>query len=463
MHSKTSGFEQKETKRQKFSGSSSLPSLLSVKWIWGPSSAPAKPLRDLCAISFRLCIPCLAWLVAFAASRLVSAEPTADSIMEPPIKMSLTATGELWQNVAGGAQTGAWWNTLLDFGIECDLARFGGPADSLLFVQAHAVKNRDAAGCFADATGALNPVSSTMANDHVRVFNLYYRQSWRGDAFALKLGQLAVDDDFMGSDFAGLFANSAFGAMPSQVGTTLASECGYTSAFPIYAVASPGIWLRLRPSESFSWQTGVYYGGPGPDTKDNYGFSWNGISHSDALVFSEIAWSYSAVGHDATLRLGSSYHSGHFENHGAIQAGRAETTARGLYSFYAIHDLVLATDAAGQPKLGLFGRAGLSPQHDRSVVTAYADAGFNWFAPFPGRADDIAGAAVSWTRFGRAFRSIGGTAATETTVELTYKAQFTRRFAVQADAQFLFNPAPNATSGRRETATVLGLRTQFSF
>ena len=25
----------------------------------------------------------------------------------------------------------------------------------------------------------------------------------------------------------------------------------------------------------------------------------------------------------------------------------------------------------------------------------YADAGFNWFAPFPGRADDIAGLAVS--------------------------------------------------------------------
>lgn len=372
-------------------------------------------------------------------------------------------TGEFWSNVDGGVRTENWWNTLLDLGVAFDLAKFGGPASGRVFAQVHWVKNRDTDTCFAHYTGALNPVSGTMAGDQVRVFNLYYHQTWRDGTCALKLGQLALDDDFMGSDYAALFANSALGAMPSQVGTSLSSECGYTSAFPIYAVAAPGVWLQLRPRESFSWQTGVYYGGPGPDTKDNHGFDWDRSSHSGVLVFSEIAWSYPAVGRNATLRIGGSYHSGHFENYDAIQTGRTATVSRGLASFYAVHDLMLATDTAGRPKLAVFGRAGLSPQRDRSIVTAYADAGLNWFAPLAGRPDDIAGAAVSCTKFARAFRSVSSTAATETTVELTYKAQLTPRLAMQADAQFLFHPLGNSASGSGGTTTVLGLRAKVAF
>ena len=37
------------------------------------------------------------------------------------------------------------------------------------------------------------------------------------------------------------------------------------------------------------------------------------------------------------------------------------------------------------------------------------------------------------------------------------------RGALQADAQWLFEPARDADSGRRETATVVGLRTEFAF
>ena len=63
----------------------------------------------------------LKWLAAFAASSLVVVGLTADSIRELPIKISLTAAGERWQNVAGGAQTGAGWNMLLDRGARAIL------------------------------------------------------------------------------------------------------------------------------------------------------------------------------------------------------------------------------------------------------------------------------------------------------------------------------------------------------
>jgi carbohydrate-selective porin OprB len=164
-----------------------------------------------------------------------------------------------------------------------------------------------------------------------------------------------------------------------------------------------------------------------------------------------------------TLRLGGSYHSGLFEDFGAISRGDAERIVRGLYSFYAIHDLVLVTAPTGQPKLAVFGRIGLSPQQDRSVVAAYADAGFNWFAPLLGRPDDIVGVGVSSLKYGHDFRVADRVAATETAVECTYKAQVTYWLALQVDGQFLFNPATGLASGRRETAVVLGLRTQVSF
>jgi carbohydrate-selective porin OprB len=99
----------------------------------------------------------------------------------------------------------------------------------------------------------------------------------------------------------------------------------------------------------------------------------------------------------------------------------AETTG----NFYAVHDLVLATDPAGRP-------------------------------------DDIVGAAISCTRFGQAFRSATGKADSETVVALTYRAQFTPRLSVQADAQFTGRPTTGGRPGQGGAA-VLGLRTAIAW
>ncbi len=104
----------------------------------------------------------------------------------------------------------------------------------------------------------------------------------------------------------------------------------------------------------------------------------------------------------------------------------------------------------------------MSPQQDRSVVHRYA-AGLNWFAPVPGRADDIAGLAVSYPGYGAAYRRLDPAyAAAETALELTYRAQLTARLAVQGIVQRHFNPLP-AANGSRHATTVLALRTELAF
>lgn len=405
---------------------------------------------------------CLASAVGFSApsDEPPVAEPAAPAIIQP----SLTITGEYWRNLDGGQRTGALWNVLADLTLEVDLARLGGPADSALVAQILGNKNQHDDRSFADYTGATNPVSGIHAGDAWRVFNLHYRQSWADGAYTLKLGQLAIDDDFMGSEYSGFFANSSFGAMPSQVATPLAARHEDSGAYPIYAVAAPGLLVQSRLSDAWSWQTGLYYGGPGIDEKDNHGFDW--ADGAGLVAFTEASWSGKLAGKPTTVRLGGAYHSGHFDDLESLADGDDEATARGSYSFYVVHDLTLASRAEDKPLLGAFWRAGLSPQSDRAVVSSYADAGLNWFGPIPGREADVAGVAVACTHFGRDFRRASGgeaPAGTETTLELTYRAQLTSWWAVQADAQWLFDPARNTDSSARETATVVGLRTELAF
>jgi porin len=412
----------------------------------------------------RLAIWLALWLAASAGTAAQADEAPVADAAAPIVQPSLTITGEYWRTVDGGLRTGGLWNVLADLTLEVDLARLGGPADSALVAQVLGNKNQHEEVSVADYTGAANPVSGIHAGDAWRVFNLHYRQSWADGAHTLKLGQLAIDDEFMGSEYSGLFANSAFGAMPSQVATPLAGRYGGSGAFPIYAVASPGLLVQTTLNDAWSWQTGLYYGGPGLDEKDNHGFEWT--DGAGLVVFTEAAWTGKLASLPNTVRLGGAYHSARFDDFESLAAGRDDATVRGLYSFYVVHDITLASRAEDKPLLGAFWRAGVSPQSDRAVVSTYADAGLNWFGPIPGRDDDIAGLAVACTHFGREFRRASGDeapAGTETALELTYRAQLTPWWALQADAQWLFEPARDADSGRRETATVVGLRTEFAF
>lgn len=416
------------------------------------------------------CRYCAFGAACFAAS-FSSAAPAVDPVpastslnAEPAIAPFATVTAEAWRN-RGGLHSSGWWNSLVDAGAEAALHRFGGPADSSLSIQFHWACSERRNEAFSDDTGAFNPVSGIMAADHFRVFNLYYRQSWASGRYAVKAGQIALDDDFMVSDGAAEFLNSAFGAMPSQVGLSLCERCEHGGAFPIYGVAAPGMWFQMKPTETFSWQAGLYYGAPGSDSADNFGFDWRHAPHTGPLVLLEGSWSYSVLGRAGTLRVGVCDHGGDFDNFDRQLAGEPDGESRGVASAYVLTDLVLSTNAAGEPRFNAFGRFGVSPQHDRSIVVAYGDAGVIWHAPWAGRAHDIAGVAISATHFGGTFRAAApeeDRAATETTWEVTYRAQVTEHVSLQADVQWLHHPVRDET-GRRNDATVLGLRARYTF
>jgi hypothetical protein len=127
----------------------------------------------------------LALLVGAARRHLLCAQPDANpsltggwagrgQLAEHGVVPFAEWTTEAWGNVAGGRNTGAWWNSLLDFGVALDTPRLGWWEGGRFMVQAHWVQNLRNDICFDEYTGAFNPVSGVMAGDHLRVFNLYY-------------------------------------------------------------------------------------------------------------------------------------------------------------------------------------------------------------------------------------------------------------------------------------------------
>jgi porin len=405
----------------------------------------------------------LAIAALVAAHALWAQAGEANGAPAPVIQPSLTITGESWHNTHGGLTTGSRWNSLADLSLEIDLARLGAPNGSSITAQLLWVENQHTEADFADLTGAANPVSGIHAADAWRLFNFFYRQSWSDSRFAIKLGQLAIDDDFMGSDYAGLFAHSALGAMPSQVATAHGAATGGGGAYPIYAVAAPGVHFSASISESLSLQLGLYHGGPGADERANHGLDWDDGTGQGVVLFCEGAYQFTLAGKASTLRAGGAFHSGRFDNFRALATDADAPEVRGLHSVYLVQDIVLAARDTEHPALGAFWRVGLSPQQDRSAVHRYADAGFNWFGPIPVRPDDTLGLAISYTEYGGDYRRLNpALAAAETALELTYRAQVTDHLALQGIVQRHFNPLA-ADDGARHSATVLGLRAEVAF
>ncbi len=369
-------------------------------------------------------------------------------------------TTEGWGNVNGGLKRGAKWNGLLNTGFEFDPEPLTGWTGGLFHVEGFWNQSNNTGNRFASYAGSTNAVSNLFAADNVRVFTLWARQQMLEGRVVVTGGQMAADDDFMGSEYSALFLNSAFGSMPSQTGTPLAPRMGGNPAFPIYAVAAPGAMVRVEPVTNVYVQGAIYAGNSGPDVSGNHGFDWKTGGGSGEAFFWETGYKHAHVWDlPGTVKVGGTYHTGTFAD---FSTG---TEARSLYSFYSVVDQALVATKEGDPVLGAFWRGGVSPRRNRSQVQDYTDAGLNWFGPIPGREKDVAGIGVSYTGFSRAYtRSTGGAAAAgETALEVTYRAQVTPWFAVQPDVQFLFNPQVNRVSGTRETATVVGLRGEVRF
>lgn len=354
---------------------------------------------------------------------------------------SLSWTGETWNNVSNGNNIHSIFDSLFTLGLEQDLSKIAGKDEGLgrigITAFYYAQTNKGELEGFDSSQGSF---SNIVAGDMLRVFEIYYANEFETKIgnIGFRIGQLAADEDFMGMDYSDVFLNSSFGAMPNIAPGQLFSQ---------YNVATLGLVVYYTQG-NFDATFGVYNGNVGEDISSNNGFDYSNTFDTVAFWY-QFGYNYKVGGLDGRVMFGGNYHSD------PSKANFDQIDTRNFYSFYVGIQQALINNADGEAAFGVYARFGFVPDSAASDNNFYADFGFNWFAPIPGRDDDVFAVGYSVIENERDARA--DYAHYEGALEITYRCQLTPAIAIQPDLQIFTNTA------NESAVYVAGARVEVNF
>ncbi|GLK81116.1 carbohydrate porin [Methylopila turkensis] len=385
-------------------------------------------------------------------------------------------TGDATRNVSGGLSRGGGFTGLFQFALDFDLEKIAGWEGAEIHAGAYVITGH---GLSTYRIGNLLAVSGAEADNLTRLAEVYFKQTLLDGRFVFKIGQLAADGDFVTSDTAGLFVNSAFG-WPGLNGVDL------PGGGPAYPVPTPGVHVAYAVNDQLSFQAGLYSGDPlDDDGKNNGGVTFT--VDRGVFVIAEAAYATDAVGGlPGVYKVGGWYNSNDFDDLRFARNGLsladpgADDPKRrdGSYALYGVIDQTVWKAGEGEQALSVFARAVIAPQSNRNLIDYYFDAGFNLKAPFAGRDNDVFGVAVAYAHISDRARkldrdairlgSAGPVRSSELAIEASYQAEVAPWLKAQPFAQYIVRPGggdphPDHPNRRIRNATVLGLRTTVDF
>ena len=284
--------------------------------------------------------------------------------------------------------------------------------------------------------GDFNVIDNNAALDTVRLYRMYLNATF--PTLELHIGKLAVDDEFMLSDFSDLFINSAFGILPTVSGNV---------PIPNYPLTAPGVFVRKTFAGKNHLQFGAYDGNTQDERSNKHGLN-NAIRDNEGLAyFGELA----LIENSYSLKLGGFVHTGEFQNY------KSSTTEDINTSLYFGLDYVPAF-FTGSEAIGMFVRGGYSPDESINIVNFYMDAGMVFLSPFEKRTDDEIGIAISYTDFSSDYvlaeRRNGSIQKDyELVLELTWNILISEKIHLIPDFQYIHSPANS-----NRDASVVGMR-----
>ena len=403
------------------------------------------------------------------------------------VTFGLTETSEYLYNARGGLNTGGTYDGLTTATVQVDTKKAFGLPGGLFNVSALNIHGQNLS---ADNLGTLNTASGIEAQDTTRLWELWYQQSFLNNKMDVKVGQQSIDQEFIGSQSAGLFVNTMFGwpALPSY---------DMPSGGPAYPLADLGVRVRGQITPSLTALAGVFDGDPLGNNPNNIsGTNFN--LHNGALYIGELQYSINqpadgemvGTGSKAlpgTYKLGiwynnESFADQHLDNTGLSLANPASTGIasqhHGNYSIYAVADQMIWRPDPDEPRsIGVFARVMGAPG-DRNLVSLAANVGIVMKAPFAGRDNDSVGLAATFIKVGNGIHDLDqdtlaasggpyGVRTSETTLEATYQYQVNPWWQVQGDAQYTFNAGagqnPSDPTQPLRNTFVVGVRTNITF
>jgi porin len=410
------------------------------------------------------------------------------------LSFGLSETSEVLGNVTGGVRTGFAYDGLTQMVLQLDTERAFGWRGGTFNVSGLQIHGRNLS---ADNLLTLQTASGIEANPATRLWELWYQQRLGDeDRLDLRVGQMSLDQEFIVSQEALLFVNTAFG-------WPLVPSLDLPGGGPAYPLSALGVRLRARPTDALTALLAVTNGNPAPNTiGDPQVANPSGTSfplNGGVLVIGELQWSRPALGAmvapgqgevlPGAYKIGFWYNSEsfddlQFDNEGVSLASPLSNgmpaTHSGNYSLYGVVDQVVWRAPEDEGKtVNFFARAMGMTLGDRNQVVFSLNAGLTFHGPLPGRGDDVFGIGMGYGRvsgaaaaFDRAQAFYTGAfvpARTgETYLELTYQYQLIPSVKLQPDFQFVFNPGggianPNQPTQPVANEAVLGMRVIVTF
>ena len=390
------------------------------------------------------------------------------------VSLGLTEISEAFGTVAGGIRRAADYEGVTQVGLGVDTEKAFGLTGGTFNVTAYQFHGRGLSPNLAALTQVSGAEQGTRG---AKLFEMWYEQVLLDKKFAIRAGQMSADQEFITTEYGGLFLNAGYG-FPTLPADDL------PSGGPSYPLGTPGIRVKFVPTDALAMLAAVFNGDPAgrglgdPQKRDGGGTAFR--VNDGSFVIAEVQYSLNsgdgAPGLAGTYKLGGWYNSLPFADQRFSFTGQsladpadsaAARTRRNDYSVYAVADqLVWKKPGTPDGGVAVFGRAMGAPA-DRNLVDVFVQGGVTYKAPLDGRENDTAGVAVSWAHVSQraakldsdriAFGGPGGLVRrSETQIELTYQAQIAAWFQVQPDFQYLINPGGGFPT--RATASGLGTR-----
>ncbi|MCX7827307.1 MAG: carbohydrate porin [Verrucomicrobiae bacterium] len=335
--------------------------------------------------------------------------------------------------------------------------------------------------------------SNISAYHTIRLYELWFEQSFFDGKLSIRGGQMALDEEFVCSDYAALFVSGTCG-WPAFLSATV------PSGGLAYPVAGIGVRVKVTPIEPFDISAAVAEGDVGdvPPGLNRHGTDFTWSEKEGVFVIVELACRLNqekdAKGLVGTYKLGGWYHSGAFDHlrrdsnglsleddgtlSGVASSGIARTCRSNGGIYFNIDQVVFREKEGTDEGLGLYVRVAPWMCDACNTMDFYAAGGLTYKGLFPTRDDDTIGVAVNYCRVSDSLRdaqrdanaiiALGGTPNNlqegpipdyELSLEVTYQLTLAPCWTLQPVFQYYFHPGGSTA---HENAVVAGLRTTIS-
>lgn len=349
-----------------------------------------------------------------------------------PFKFEATYMGENLNNLSGGIKTGSCYLGMANLKVSINTHQSGLWNGGILHISA---VNTHGSSPSQELLGDMQVASNIEAGNHTFFQELWYSQAF--NQFEFKIGLQDMNADFANTEHGGLFINSSFG---------IHSTISFNIPAPIYPLTTVGVSAKWNISEKVSFYSAIFDGCP-TDFEDNpYNLKWQLNSGDGALIISEIQYAYTINDKQGIVKGGSYSHNHILEN------SSVDSLSPNNYGFYAVADQIF-WKGDNNKEIGAFLQLGASPgKYNTNYL--YLGCGVNYYGIFTTNQTDALGFAIAHSRLNN---NLGN----ETSLEFTYKKEFSNNLFIQPDVQYIINPLGFGT--KLDNSFGATLRFGFSF